>query len=131
MKPPIAMFDASNSARWPSFDMDRWMDKNMEERNKLKYNQFAIKENRIGEYDLDPQPKDWDPATEKREWKTPDRKKKLKRYWFPGNSWAYILQETDPDRFWLYEVQGPEHGLSFYGPFDGKADKIFENCKEC
>ena len=106
------------------------MGRDLEERNKLKFAQLKNKANLIGEFDLDLQPKHWDPDTETEAWKTPDGTKYLKKYWAPGNTWGYFLQETDPDRFWFCEVPGPDHGLNFYGPFKGKATDTFEACKQ-
>jgi hypothetical protein len=46
-----------------------------------------------------------------------------------GLGWGYFLQDEEAGRFWFREVDGPEHGVSIYGPFHGDVRALFSGLR--
>ena len=54
------------------------------------------------------------------DWWTSDGSIHLERY-DADEGWHFVLQQPDGLRYWIGEIDGPDHGVTFYGPFDGDA----------
>jgi hypothetical protein len=58
-------------------------------------------------------------------YRSPDGSRVLAEYDGEGLGWGRLLQDEGTGRFWFMEVDGPEHGVSIYGPFQGYAREHF------
>jgi hypothetical protein len=65
------------------------------------------------------------PIEDGKRYRSPDGRRLLAAYEGEGLGWGYFLQDEQADRYWFREVDGPDHGVSIYGPFPGDARRIF------
>jgi hypothetical protein len=54
----------------------------------------------------------------------------LAEYDGEGLGWGYFLLDEATDRFWFREVDGPDHGVSIYGPFQGDVRGLFSELRK-
>lgn len=55
-----------------------------------------------------------------RRYSCPDSTQELVRV-NDSSGWYFVLQTPDGRQFWVGKIDGPDHGVRYYGPFDGDA----------
>jgi hypothetical protein len=70
------------------------------------------------------------PVEDGERYRSPDGKRVLVEYEGEGLGWGFFLHDQAADRFWFREVDGPEHGVSIYGPFPGDVRGLFSGLRK-
>jgi hypothetical protein len=91
-----------------------------------KSNSAKLQEYRRPEFRIDPDHESPDaPFEGGKAFRSPDRLHVLAEYEGQGLGWGHFLQDEEAGQFWFRECDGPDHGVSIYGPFKGDVRKLF------
>jgi hypothetical protein len=70
------------------------------------------------------------PVEDGKRYRSPDGVRVLVEYGGEGLGWGFFLHDEGSNRFWFREVDGPEHGVSIYGPFPGDVRGLFSGLRK-
>jgi hypothetical protein len=91
-----------------------------------KANRTKLQEYRRLEFRIDPIKGSPDePVEEDGTYRSPEGSRILNEYEGLGLGWGHFLQDEAAGRFWFRECDGPDHGVSVYGPFKGDVRTTF------
>ena len=63
-------------------------------------------------------PKSYHPELNEYGWWTPDLQFKLEKQML-SDGWTFLLYQQKSISFWIGKIDGPDHGVTYYGKFPG------------